>query len=454
MSAGKIGARVVFAAVGVLVATAFAAASASAETKVFANQGCELWVAPSAVEAHVESVGAAGGGFPKSLGQGGRGDGVSGTILLSAKGTIVVCVDQGGGAGGVEAAGGGGYSGASGAAGSVTAGGGGGGAEYGLGAGGGDVGKPGESGEVCPVGGGGRLAEGGGAGTLAEGGLGGKCEAGSGSPAEKSGSNGAALQGGAGAMPSCFEGKCNGVGGGGGGGGYYGGGGGALASGGGGGSDFCGNGALACETHSAVGTVHGAGKGATEAHVTLTITPLPAPTITKITPTSGPATGDKVVTITGTNFKYVRSVNFGGVAAKGYVVNEAGTEIGAVSPPKEVAGIVDVTVTTVVSGTSAISKKDHYKYLPVITHVEPRFGSVGGFERILVFGFGFSPGPPEAGGATFAFGTTPATASACFGEHQVCEVTTPAHAAGTVDVRATVNGATSAKTKADQFTFG
>jgi len=175
-----------------------------------------------------------------------------------------------------------------------------------------------------------------------------------------------------------------------------------------------------------------------------------APTVTKVSATSGPVTGDKVVTITGTNFSVVGDVEFSGVPVSDYVINQAGTEIGVVSPAREVAGTVDVTVKTP-GGTSKITTKDHYKYLPVITSVEPNSGSTAGGETIIVFGFGFKPGEDEN---TFAFGTASAPSSLCFaGSPGNCLVTSPPHAAGKVDVKATVNGATSAKTKADQYTY-
>jgi hypothetical protein len=57
----------------------------------------------------------------------------------------------------------------------------------------------------------------------------------------------------------------------------------------------------------------------------------------------------------------VRSVNFGGVAASKYFANPSGTEMAVLVPAQAVAGNVKVTVTTVI-GTSAITKKAHYKY--------------------------------------------------------------------------------------------
>jgi hypothetical protein len=183
----------------------------------------------------------------------------------------------------------------------------------------------------------------------------------------------------------------------------------------------------------------------------VTITPLTAPTVTKVTPSSGPVYGGKSVTITGTNFQYVQDVTFGSVAASKYTVNETGTAIIVESPPKEVAGTVDVTVTTP-AGTSKTTTKDHYKYLPVITKVEPNTGPAAGEEGVYVSGAGFDGAILEpAYGARFSFGTATTTVSVC--ESFVCEVITPPHAVGTVGIKITVNGATSAATKADKYTY-
>ncbi len=88
-------------------------------------------------------------------------------------------------------------------------------------------------------------------------------------------------------------------------------------------------------------------------------TVLLAPTVTKLAPKSGSSAGGTVVKITGTNFASPATVKFGGVAATEASVNSS-KSITAVSPA-EVAGTVDVTVTTA-GGTSATSKKDHFKY--------------------------------------------------------------------------------------------
>lgn len=87
-----------------------------------------------------------------------------------------------------------------------------------------------------------------------------------------------------------------------------------------------------------------------------------APTVTKVTPKSGPTTGKTLVTITGTNFAAPATVKFNGNLATEVIVKSS-TSITAVSPAGT-AGIVDVTVTTS-AGTSPISKKDHFTYKAV-----------------------------------------------------------------------------------------
>lgn len=83
------------------------------------------------------------------------------------------------------------------------------------------------------------------------------------------------------------------------------------------------------------------------------------PTVTKVTPKTGLTEGGTSVTITGTHFVAPATVKFGEVPAT-HVTVVSSTSITVVSPAGS-AGTVDVTVTTP-AGTSAISKKDHFKY--------------------------------------------------------------------------------------------
>ena len=77
--------------------------------------------------------------------------------------------------------------------------------------------------------------------------------------------------------------------------------------------------------------------------VCLSLMSMAAPTVSSISPTSGPTTGGTSVTITGTNFVSGATVAFGGTAATGVTVVSS-TTITATTPPMA-AGTVPVKVT-------------------------------------------------------------------------------------------------------------
>jgi IPT/TIG domain len=79
--------------------------------------------------------------------------------------------------------------------------------------------------------------------------------------------------------------------------------------------------------------------------------PIP-PTISSISPTSGPTGGGTVVTIDGTNFQNGATVRFGQVAATNTKFNSS-TQLEATTPV-ESAGLVDITVTNP-DGQSAVA---------------------------------------------------------------------------------------------------
>jgi hypothetical protein len=100
------------------------------------------------------------------------------------------------------------------------------------------------------------------------------------------------------------------------------------------------------------------GTSATDAADQFTYTDAP-PTVTGVSPSAGTAAGGDTVTISGTSFTTATGVNFGGVAAASFTVNNDGS-ITAVTPAGN-AGTVDVTVSAV-GGTSATSTADHFTY--------------------------------------------------------------------------------------------
>jgi hypothetical protein len=84
------------------------------------------------------------------------------------------------------------------------------------------------------------------------------------------------------------------------------------------------------------------------------------PTVTGVSPSSGPTAGGTSVVITGTDLTGATAVKFGGTNASSYTVNSA-TQITAISPPGS-AGTVDITVTTA-GGSSAIGASDQFTYI-------------------------------------------------------------------------------------------
>jgi len=85
------------------------------------------------------------------------------------------------------------------------------------------------------------------------------------------------------------------------------------------------------------------------------------PTVTSVSPNSGPGAGLTPVTIGGTGFDNASSVLFGTTAATDVVVSTDGTQITATIPEATGAGQVDVTVTTP-AGTSPVNPDDTYTY--------------------------------------------------------------------------------------------
>jgi hypothetical protein len=90
------------------------------------------------------------------------------------------------------------------------------------------------------------------------------------------------------------------------------------------------------------------------------LTPTALPTMTSISPTSGPIGGSTSVTITGAGFTGATEVNFGSIAASSFNV-DSDTQITAVSPTVVSSRAVDVTVVTP-GGTSTTSAADQFTY--------------------------------------------------------------------------------------------
>ncbi len=128
-----------------------------------------------------------------------------------------------------------------------------------------------------------------------------------------------------------------------------------------------------------------------------------APTVTAVSPTSGPAGGGTSVTVTGTNLANATAVDFGTTA--GTVTADTADSITVTSPVG--TGTVDVTVTTA-GGTSATSSADHFTYtaVPTVAAVSPSAGPLGGGTSVTVTGTNL------ANATAVDFGTTAGTVTA------------------------------------------
>jgi len=173
-----------------------------------------------------------------------------------------------------------------------------------------------------------------------------------------------------------------------------------------------------------------------------------APTVTALSPKSGSAAGGTVVKVTGTGLTGATAVMFGSAEAHIVAVN-SNASITVDAPAGSVGTAVNVTVTTP-GGTSAITSKDLFRYVPTVAGISPASGSTAGGTSVTVTGTGFGPGNTAT---VFKFGTTKATSVDCTSTTE-CTVLSPAHAAGVVDVKATVDKATSSTSRpADEFSY-
>jgi alpha-tubulin suppressor-like RCC1 family protein len=96
-----------------------------------------------------------------------------------------------------------------------------------------------------------------------------------------------------------------------------------------------------------------------------------APTVTGVSPSTGPAAGGTLVTVSGRGFTGAIAVDFGGAAAASFSV-VSDSQLTAVSPAGK-PGTVDATVTTD-GGTSVASPADQFGYLAQADHWGKFFG--------------------------------------------------------------------------------
>ena len=169
------------------------------------------------------------------------------------------------------------------------------------------------------------------------------------------------------------------------------------------------------------------------------------PSISAVSPGSGPATGGTRVTLTGVGFTGATAVTFDGVPGSAVTVVSP-TSI-QVTSPAHPAQLVHVNVTTP-AGTSRPVSEDRFRFLPgvpVVSGVAPGTGPVVGGTTVTITGNDFE------NVQSVTFGGVPGTGVTVLSLTQL-EVTTPP-GVGTVDVRVTTPVGTSPVGTGSHFTY-
>jgi hypothetical protein len=184
-------------------------------------------------------------------------------------------------------------------------------------------------------------------------------------------------------------------------------------------------------------------RSATSAADAFTYAANPAPTVTGVSPSTGPEAGGTIVTIAGTSLTNTVEVDFGGVSVPFGVIDD--NTLIALTPAGS-DGSMDVTVTTD-GGTSATSAADLYTIVPppTVTGVDPATGSVDGGESITISGSGFTDATEvDFGGVAASFTVN---------DDGSITTTAPPGSAGTVDIIVIADGGSSAASPLDEYTY-
>jgi len=174
---------------------------------------------------------------------------------------------------------------------------------------------------------------------------------------------------------------------------------------------------------------------------------IPAPTVTGINPSNGPAAGGTQVTVTGVGFTGATAATFGPTV--GQRLNAVSdTQIVVLSPAGS-PGAVDIVITTP-GGTSNTSPADQFTYNPpppTVTGVTPKGGLLGGGTSVTVTGTNFS------GATAVTFGKNASPKFEVGSDTQLVAVSPKGSALGVVDIIVTTPSGNSAASQADQFSY-
>jgi hypothetical protein len=173
----------------------------------------------------------------------------------------------------------------------------------------------------------------------------------------------------------------------------------------------------------------------------------PVAKVKSVSPNHGPLSGGTVVTIKGANLLSATAVEFGSSPGTSIIIHN--NDVISATSPAEVGGTVDVTVVTSSAGTSAVNPPgDQFSYVggPTIQSVSPRIGSETGGTKVTI------SGTDLAGATGVNFGSDPAVTFTVDSNFAV-SATSPAEAAGKVDITVTTTDGNTPIDPADVFTF-
>jgi hypothetical protein len=173
------------------------------------------------------------------------------------------------------------------------------------------------------------------------------------------------------------------------------------------------------------------------------------PSVTSVSPSSGPAVGGRTVVVRGSGFGTgVPTVRFGSVEAP--VTAHTPTSVTVVTPDVRSAATLPVTVSTggTAGGTSAVVPAAAYIFVsPRVTSVVPHRGPTSGGGSVTLSGSGFS------GATSVTFGSTTARFTVKSPESLVARVPGGPSGGATVDVTVQGPDGTSPLVSGDRYTY-
>jgi hypothetical protein len=171
-----------------------------------------------------------------------------------------------------------------------------------------------------------------------------------------------------------------------------------------------------------------------------------APTITTVTPTTGPMAGGTTITVTGTNFTPTTTVTVGGISATSVVVSNA-TTLTALTPAYVSGSLTkDITINNGNSNATLSSSFTYIAPAPTLISIAPTSGPTSGGTSITLTGTAFTPGTTVTIGGVAATNVNVVNAT-------TLTATTPAYVSGPLVETVVVNNGVGTATLLNAFTY-